>query len=415
MRQFADGLRCTGPTARDDLRCAPMSDTPLTIPDPRSFPAADSAPPVSRALYALAETSLSAATAQRADAIDRDLCAAFATMLAGEGAALASLFAGAPSVAVARHLWRALDATWRELPSANGPDLALTVFAMPLVIVTGREGAGAAEVALPGVLGDPRRLVAILGEFGALGGCRTVGVANVLVGSDAIDIARLPELAAWRRLPDSQAPDRTFPPRVLAPLPLVVHSGREAVHLRFLVGTAVAKSGVDLLSDKEVGKWGIPFAHELATQLATGGASVLALPRAPQPPLPAVAAGRVAQREVAAQIFASNAIRKFRASVGEPSAVISAHRAPDAPGGGELRLSLSSPFDPRTAEGFRAPLYALDRVGDVATMLVDLMRDCHVTDVRLIPFVHADRAPETGLPLLFKPDTIPDTAQDPLH
>ena len=79
---------------------------------------------------------------------------------------------------------------------------------------------------------------------------------------------------------------------------------------------------------------------------------MLALPRAPRRLLPAVAEGRTGARDVAAQIFASNALRKFRSTVGEPTAVISAHRAPDAPGGGELRLSLSSPFDPTPPRAF---------------------------------------------------------------
>jgi len=102
-----------------------------------------------------------------------------------------------------------------------------------------------------------------------------------------------------------------------------------------------------------------------------------------------------------------NALRKLRASVGEPSAVISAHRAPDAPGGGELRLSLSSPFEPRDAEGFRCPLYPLDRAADVAAALVQLLRDCRVADIRVLAGIHPDRDPATGLRLLFKPDTIP--------
>ena len=188
------------------------------------------------------------------------------------------------------------------------------------------------------------------------------------------------------------------------------HAGREAVHLRFLPGVAMARPGADLTADTTVGKWGVPFTRELTIQLATGGASVLALPRAAQRLLPAVAAGRAAQREVAAQIFASNAIRKFRATVGEPTAVISAHRAADAPGGGELRLSLSSPFEPRDAEGFRCPLYPLDRAGDVVTMLVDLLRDCRVTDIRTLAGVHADLVDGTSSPLLFKPDSIPAAA-----
>ena len=69
----------------------------------------------------------------------------------------------------------------------------------------------------------------------------------------------------------------------------------------------------------------------------------------------------------------------------------------------------------RAAEGFRCPLYPLDRVADVASALVDLMRDCRVTDIRMLAGVHPDRAANTGLPLLFKPDTIPASAHVTLH
>ena len=95
--------------------------------------------------------------------------------------------------------------------------------------------------------------------------------------------------------------------------------------------------------------------------------------------------------------------------------MISAHRAAAAPGGGELRLSLSSPFDPRPAEGFRCPLFPTDRVDDVAAMLRDLLRDCRVADVRIVPGVHADRDPQTGLPLLFKADAAPAAVQAFFH
>jgi len=206
-----------------------------------------------------------------------------------------------------------------------------------------------------------------------------------------------------------------MPALALVPSPMEFHAGREAVHLRFLVGGAIAKPGVDLTADMKVGEWGVPLIRELVAQLGAGPASVLALPRAPQRLLPALAQGRAAQREVSAQIFASNAIRKFRSTVGEPTAVISAHRVPGASGGGELRLSLSSPFEPKAAEGFRCPLYALDRVGDVVSMLVELMRDCRVTDIRTLAGVHADRVAGTGLPLLFKPDTIPDSTRFGVH
>jgi hypothetical protein len=39
-------------------------------------------------------------------------------------------------------------------------------------------------------------------------------------------------------------------------------------------------------------------------------------------------------------------------------------------------------------------------------MLVTLLRDCRITDVRVLPGVHGDRDPVTGLPLLFKADGL---------
>lgn len=382
-----------------------MMSAAIAIPDPRIFPDAAFAGPEAVALYALADASLAADTGQRADALDRDIRAALRQRLSADGAALAVIFAGAPTVAVTRHLWRQLDAAWREVALETEAGLVVTVFALPLVVVTGLEGTSG-EGTLPGILDDPGELAAILRLHGALAGNRTFALANALVGADAIDVARLPEILAWQRLPDSLASHAALPARVLAPAPLMVAAGREGVHLRFLVGSALARPGADLLADATIGKWGVPFTQALGRQLGAGQVPVLALPRAPQRLLPAVRQGRTAQREVGAQVFVSNAIRKLRASVGEPTAVISAHRVPDAPGGGELRLSLSSPFEVRDAEGFRCPLYPLDRVGDVVTMLTELLRDCRVTDVRVIDGIHADRDAGTGLLLLFKPDTI---------
>ena len=390
-----------------------MAEPALFVPDPRVFPPVESTPPEARALYALAETSLAADSQQSADACDRELGSALAAALTRDGAELAALCSHAPSVAVTRHLWRSLDAVWRNAPSP-GRGLAVTVFALPVVIVAGVEGGGR-ESALPGVVRDPQSLAALLQEHAALRGNGNFALADVLVAADAIDVARLPDIRAWQSLPEALAPGARLRGVDLVPSPIDVPTGGETVHLRFVLGTAIAAPEVDLLTDPDVGRWGIPFAQALARDLATEGVSVLALPRAPQRVLPAVAAGRSAQREVSAQLFASNAIRRFRGTVGEPSAVISAHRAPEALGGGELRLSLSSPFDPRAAEGFRCPLYPLDRVDDVVAMLVALLRDCRVTDIRTLAGVYADRAPGCGSTLLFRPDTIPDTARVTVH
>ena len=389
-----------------------MADPAFTVPDPRIFPSIESAAPALRTLYALAEESLAADSQQRADACDRELHAALARYLESDGTELAAALSHAPSVAVTRHLWRLVDSVWNA--RAHDGTLAVTVFALPLIVVAGIEG-GSERRSLRATLLHPERVAAILREHGALKGNRNFALADALVAAETIDIARLPQIRKWQQLPDALEPGAMPGERDLVPSPIVVAAGSEGVHLRFLPGTAIAGSATDLLAESDVGRWGIPLAQELARELAIDGVSVLVLPRAPQPPLRAVAAGRAAQREVSAQLFAANAIRRFRSAVGEPSAVISAHRAPDAPGGGELRLSLSSPFDSRSAEGFRCPLYPLDRVGDAVTMLVELLRDCRVGDIRTLAGVHPDRERDFGSLLLFKPDTVPEYANGEVH
>jgi len=380
----------------------------MQIDDPRVFAAvADSA---HAPLFDMAEASLAASSAARADEIDRALATALARrLIAGEGSFVAELLAAAPSAPVMRHLWRRLVDAWREASRGEESDrLTAILFAIPLVLVAaGKDG----DSEIGGVLGDRARVAAILREHRALGGSETFALAPALVGADAFDLARLPQLLAWQR----QAADGSVDHLDLPPAPIATKGAREGVHLRFLSGVALAAPGADLLRESDAAAGAMALAQELARQLAGPGYSVLALPRSAQPPLVALQQGRAAQRDIGAQLFASNAIRQLRASVGEPSAVISAHRCATAPGGGELRLSLSSPFDPRRAEGFRCPLFTGDRAIDVARMLADLMRDCRVTDVQALAGIHGDRDPATGLTLLFKADALDQARAQIVH
>jgi hypothetical protein len=372
------------------------------IDDPRGFPDPAAAPSSSARLHGLAAASQAAATARESTAFDAEIRRALGALLApGRGEDLAAVFASAPSVAVYRHLWRLLA----ECERAPGPagTLNVTVFALPVIVVAGIEGGTDAHATLPCVLGGVTALVDILREHRALAGNQSFAVANVLVAASAIDLPELPDLLARRALTEAAAPMH-----VPQPGPIALRGGPETVHLRFLVGSALAASGADLLVETGVGKWGMPLAQELGRQLALPGISVLALPRAPQSLVHAVGQGRAAQREVGVQVFAANAIRALRASVGEPTAVISAHRASGAVNGGEVRLSLSSALDPRAAEGFRCPLYPQENVSDVVAMLSGFLADCGVADVRIVPGVHADRDSLTGLPLLFKGDDLPE-------
>ncbi|MEP6942814.1 MAG: hypothetical protein ABI981_07750 [Betaproteobacteria bacterium] len=383
----------------------------MAVNDPRVF--ADAGDALQRERFELAARSIGSSSVSVAAECDEVLAAALAgDMSSGQGKRLAALIDSAPDASIARHVWRRLIDAW-AIASRPDPDasIAATLFVVPVVIVAGAQTSDAQAMVdpVPGVLADVARVIAILREHGALGGCETIALSPSLVAADAIDVERLPSLLAWQR--DALMAGV----RDLAPGPIAWTPPHESVHLRFLVGIALAAPHASLLADASVSGWGIPLAQELAKQLAVKDVTVLALPRAPATPLAALHAGRAAQRAVGAQLFASNAIRRLRASVGEPSAVISAHRSPASPGGGELRLSLSSAFDPRQAEGFRCPIFPADAVDDVVTVLVDLLRDCRVGDVQVLAGVHPDRDAATGVPLLFKADAVNASHATSIH
>ena len=303
------------------------------IDDPRAFPDPAVAPLASARLHGLAAASQAAATTQEATAFDAEIRHSLGELLApGRGEDLAIVFATAPSVAVHRHLWRLLAEC--ERAPAFGRD------------AEGHRLCASGDRCRRDRGRDRRARDAAV----RAGRCHRIGrtsSANIAhwpgtspLRSPMSSLRRAP--STWRRLPDLLArralTEDAAPAHVPQPAPIALRGGPETVHLRFLVGSALAAPGADLLRDAEVGKWGMPLAQALGRQLATPGTSVLALPRAPQSLVHAVRQGRAAQREVGVQVFAANAIRKLRASVGEPTAVISAHRASGAVNDGEVRL-----------------------------------------------------------------------------
>jgi len=367
------------------------------LADPRAWPsrAGDEGAP-----YDAVRQAIEAPTAADADAFDARARRWLEGLLAaGNADVLSDVLAHAPSPAIARHLRRLLADVEQGAP-ASSTELRTTLFAIPVVLVAALD-AGATEVVLDAVLPDAAALSAMLREARAFGGSETFALSSSLVAADAIDVRALPALLARRAL--AQRDDElAFAALDLAPAPIRVEPGLERVHLRFIPGVILTPPHADPLAASTIGRWGLAFANAIAKALDAPGASLLALPRPAQGFVGAVQSGRAAQREVSAQIFASNAIRKFRASLGEPTAIVSAHRAPDAPGGGELRLSLSSPFAPKAAEGLRCPLYPYETVQDVGAMLDALLRDCRVADVRFMPGVHPDIDAVTRAPLFFK-------------
>jgi hypothetical protein len=357
------------------------------LDDPREWPSALDAPFDDAARAIDAETQ---ADANAHDARVREWLRA--VVASGEGERLARTLADAPSPALARHLRRLLAEIEREASSSTDA-LGTMLFAIPVIVVAAQE-AKALPVTLDGIIPDVAALAAILRDARAFGGCETFALSSSLVGVEAIDLAALPALLAQTGT-RSAALD-------LPPAPLRIEGEVERVHLRFVVGALLTPANADPLADSAIARWGMRFAQALAKALAAPNVTLLALPRPAQRLVLAVQSGRAAQREVSAQLFASNAIRRLRASYGEPTAIVSVHRAVDAPGRGELRLSLSSPFAPKAAEGFRCPLYPYETVQEVTAMLDALLRDCRVTDVRVIAGVHDDVDVVTGGRLFFK-------------
>lgn len=353
----------------------------FSIPDPRAFPVYEGSAP--NRLTDLSLESLAAEVAVIAEKKETALRERMiSSLIAGDVGEIDDAIARAPSLAVLRMLVRVLASAHVDAGRARAGETALptTVFAMPIVIVA----ANSSPIQIPGALPNVGEIIELMKANGALRGNQTFAMSNALVAGHAFSLEKLPNTLGWWQL-ESQS--QIAVEKSSMPLP----ANQESVFLRFLVGTAIAGPGVDLLNEKDTGKWGMPFTQTFAKQLGGGSMSLLAMPRPPRPPLAALYQGRVAQREVSLQLFATNAIRKFRSSVGEPEAVISAHRTAS---GGDVRLSLSNAFDEKGAEGFRAELFPTDRAQDIATTMQDLLRECNVENVTVLGEVFPDHDPE---------------------
>jgi len=317
----------------------------------------------------------------RAAATSADDVTLQATLLqalkAGDDAGICAALGARPPVAaqrVARQLSAALD--------AGGEGVGLRFFAIPLVIVAGSRK----PCTVQGVLPEVHVLRGLLEQHGAVGVTRNFGLGNALVSAEALD--SLSPSALWRATSD---PSQRPPLDVLQPEPISVAGSREQVHLRFITGAGITPEHLPsfLESASNIGTWGMAMTKELARQLAQPGLEILPMPRPPQPLLTAAHAGRRAQLEAALSLFLGNTLRKFRMAVGDPEAVLSAHRLDS--GAGDLRLSLSTPFDDSLFEGFVWPLHPQDEVTEVTQLLLSTLAECRVTNVTVLPQVLPER------------------------
>lgn len=300
------------------------------------------------------------------------LVAALRTLaIEGRDRDIGGLLAAAPSAEVYRQGWLALCEAVEKPPAEDGA--ATRVFAFPWVIVCG----ASAEATLPCVLPHPDALVKVLEEKGVFGGSRNLGIGNALVASGSLEQLAPSEVLRWPQQPGL---------RDMPPAPIQLTRGAEEVHVRFLLGAAVTASTVPgvLETGANIGAWGTPALKSMAAQLATAGVQILPMPRPPAGFYSAAFAGRRAGIEAAFNLFMSNAVRRFRSSVGDPQVAISAHAS------GELRVTLFTPLDDTLVEGFRWPLHPADDLAELEQTLNGMIWDCRLSDPHIVPGVQPD-------------------------
>lgn len=304
-----------------------------------------------------------------------------------------------PSVELARALIRLL-AEW-EVHIAASDGLAIRFFAIPVLIVAAAER----SLSIRAVLGQKDTFEAMLKEKQVLGTVQQWGMSNAMCKADMLSGM------AWVDLMSKQSNaliDGVGELLKVAPSDIVIQQvNQEQVYLRFLIGAAIISAKTSWLSGASpIEAWGMSAAESLSQQLSMPGATVLALPRTPHSLIDALQEGLKAQREMCLQLFVSNAVRDCRTKFGEPTVVLSSHIT-DA-GIGEVRISISSEFSAKDAQGFKCELYPYERIVDVQRAIEELLQACQVTNIRLLKNVYPDREAETGLTLLFKPEAIPE-------
>jgi hypothetical protein len=356
------------------------------LADPRCF-----APSSDNPYCGLAQQWIDHPSALQGGAISPELCERYRVALeAADDGEIADSLRAATSPAVYRCLWgslvRALDGTRREnrVPVAR-------VFAIPLLIVTGGKG----DLTVSGVLPDIGGVQRVLEQNGALGPTRNFGLSNALCELETL--ARMPLSRIYSIGHDSIRPGSSavaagatttnISTLDLPPSDLILTGTDESVHLRFLVGAAVTAADVPsfLETGADIGAWGMPLTRELSGQLNVDGLSILPIARPPQDWLSAQVSGWRSREELSFQAFVSRVLRRFRAEVGEPQAAIAALDS------GTIGLRFTSPFIENRIEVHRWNPHALDDVSEIAQAMLDMLAECRVDNVEVVPTVVSER------------------------
>lgn len=285
-----------------------------------------------------------------------------------------ALLAAAPTQPVYARLWRSL-CTAVEKPARGEEGVGARVFAMPWIIVCGASAAATVPCVLPAV----DEVTKVLEANGVFGASRNLGLGNVLCSMATLEALRPSDVLQWSQTPGT---------RDVAPHPIHVARGLEEVHVRFLLGAAIAPAHLpDIVeTGANIGQWGTAALRVMTTQLATANVQVLPLPRPPAGLYTAAYAGRTAGVEAAFNLFMSNGVRRFRMAVGDPSVTVSSHA------GGELRVTLWTPFDDGLVEGFRWPLHPVDDLDALAHTITSMIAECRLPDPAILEGIRPDHS-----------------------
>jgi len=361
-----------------------MADLLVSLPDPRQYtPVAPK-----NELIRLTLAVLDAANADDRGLWQSELNAALVGYLErNELLPLSVALAMLPSQEAYRTLWLAL----REAAERNPNGATTLPFALPVVLVAGSRQ----KTTLAGELANIDEINALLREHGVFAAGSDAALSAKLIHPDTL--AGLNSSRLFYLAQDAAGLARTLDQLPAAPLEL----NGEGVFLRYLVGqVTVAEGGEPLVRfGAAVNSWGLGLRKLLNAALDQDGVTLFPIARAPQPVMQAMVAGGAARQDVALEVFASSQIRALRELGKEPVAIASAHD------NGELRFTVSAPGDERNWKGFVWPLSPLDSVERIVGTFRELMVDCQVNDVRLLPEVAADK--QDDIPLFFTADDLP--------
>ncbi|GAB3266361.1 hypothetical protein [Chitinimonas naiadis] len=365
-----------------------MQALPL-LSDPRRYGAEPSALLHTLAAALLNERDLGRLVAAEA-ALDQEL---ERLLQQSEDAAIATALSSAPGVAVLRLLSERLRVAV-ERPAASRTQHAV-IFALPLVVVAGVRG----KHVIDGKLPDIAAVQALLTEHGLLKAGADISLSSKLLDRDQLLSIQPSQLSRWRDVLQYASGGL---PHELQPSPIQVDG--DGVYLRYLVGVAMqpADEAPVVQLNAPPGAWAMALTKLLGEQLKHDAMTLFPLPRSPQAWLAALDDGRVAQQEIRFQVFASNTLRKLREAGETPVAVLSSHDS------GELRVTLGAEKNGEEWAGFIWPLGPLDRVDAIQHMMVELLRECHHDDIRVLPGILP--TVKDNLPYFPLPTELPETA-----